>query len=244
MMKSSTALLIAAAILVFSAGAVFTRPARAQSVKDRPAFLTSWKAQSYTPSWYAGKILPARGSSIRVRFDVIAKNGRKLDLSESRIRWYINNKLIVNETRGLGIKSINFDVRDFAGRITEVRVDVLDLEKYGLDQFSPLTHIFYIPVSRPYVGIESPLSETLVAAGSQVVFKAHPFFYNASSLEGIGVRWSSEGGAISAEGNPWDGTLFVDSRTPPGFSISIGATSRRADNNLDAASNNLTLTVQ
>lgn len=231
-------------LLALAAGIARVHPVRAQSAKDRPAFLVSWKAQSYVPSWYAGKVLPARGSPVRARFDVITKNGVKLDLSESRIRWYINNKLVVNENMGLGIKSINFDIRDFAGRTTEVRVDVLDLEKYGLDQFSPLTHIFYIPVARPYVGIESSLTDTLVSPGEQVSFKAHPFFYDASLLNEIQVEWSGEGGAIRVEENPWEMTLSIDPRTPPGFFVSVRASTQSSGGNSNFASNNITLTVQ
>ena len=107
-----------------------------------PQFLASWKADSYVPSWYQGKILPSRGTPVTVSFEVI-NSGQKADLSGTAVRWYINNKLVKNETNGFGIQSISFNIPDYGGQETEVRIAIPNYRG------SELNHILRIPVKNP-----------------------------------------------------------------------------------------------
>ena len=87
---------------------------------DCAAILVSWQADSYVPSWYQGKIFPTNGSKIGVNFELL-ENGKIVNLSKIKVRWYINDKLIRNESNGLGIKSLSFTTSDYPGYETEVR---------------------------------------------------------------------------------------------------------------------------
>src|SRR3989338_8026257 len=97
-----------------------------------PQFLVSWQAQSYAPARYQGKIFPTKGTPIVISFELI-DNGKIVDLSKTAVRWYINDELVKNEDNGLGIKSLQFNLPDYAGQETEIRIAIPDYKGSQLD---------------------------------------------------------------------------------------------------------------
>ena len=89
---------------------LFFNFANAQTVTQttsRPQFMVSWQAQSYAPSWYQGKIFPTKGSRINVVFELV-DGGKIADLSKLKVRWYLNDKLVLNEKTDLALNHIFF----------------------------------------------------------------------------------------------------------------------------------------
>ena len=109
-------------ILFFLFGAVFLL--NIPTTSAAPQFWFSWQAGNYAPSWYQGKVLPIVGSPITVNFELI-DNGQIADISQNKIRWYVNDRLIINETNGLGIQSARFRIPDYAVNAVELRVSVV-----------------------------------------------------------------------------------------------------------------------
>ncbi len=201
-------------------------------------FLVSWQADSYAPSWYQGKILPTKDTNINVRFDLI-NNGKIVDLSKNKIRWYVNDKLIINENSGLGIKTFNTVISDYPGQETEIRISIFDYNGATLDK------IIRIPIVNPEVVITTPYFGNFVSVGENL-FRAIPFFFNINGdLQNLSVNWSvnnnqQEGYFI----NPWQLKLNVDSRTSAGTSLFVGIKIQNIINAIETASKNINLTVK
>ena len=75
----------------------------------RPEFLITWRASNYAPSDFAGKILPIPGSALTAALEII-DGGRIADLSQTEIRWSVNNKI---GQSGKGIKTFSFLIDQF-----------------------------------------------------------------------------------------------------------------------------------
>jgi len=150
-------------------------------------FLTSWKADGFVPAWYEGKILASRGSRISVSFELI-NNGRIVDLSNTVVRWYVNDNLVKNENNGLGIKSHSFTITDYPGNDTEVRIALPDYKGQSFNK------IIKIPVVNPEVVIESP-AFSLNNISKTAIFKANPFFFNVKTAKSLSFQWQANGQA-------------------------------------------------
>jgi len=207
MMKLAYCFLFIVAASALLWGVARTLPA---SAEVPPQFLVSWVANSYVPSWYAGKVLPTRGSEVLVRFSLIDSRGRAMNVSNLSVRWYVNNKLVANEEKGLGIDSLRFIVTDFPGRNVEVRMTVLELGEGGL----PIDKIIRIPVMHPYVGISSSLADTTMPAGSTATFTASPFFFNIQDPGDLVVQWENRGQRVTSEDDQWSLRFSTDPAIP------------------------------
>ena len=90
------------------------------SAQTRPQIVISWRAESYAPPAYSGKILPTAGSPITVSFDVI-DGGKPANLSGQIIYWYLNSDLIENRN---GVQSVTFNAPSRAPSILELRIEL------------------------------------------------------------------------------------------------------------------------
>jgi len=138
-------------------------------------FLITWKSNGFVPSAYQGKILPAKKSRVALAFEII-KAGQSINLKNSEVRWFVNNKLI---GRGVGLKKITLtvsDTNDLAVRIS--------VKGPGKDEWEKLV---VIPVARPELIIDGP---TIVEGGAKIVtFYGRPFFFNIKSLKDLTFKW-------------------------------------------------------
>lgn len=206
-----------------------------------PRFLTSWKAQSYVPGWYQGKIFPAPGTPVEVGFELI-DNGRIADLSETKVRWYLNDNLVRNEENGLGIKSLNFIAPQFGGRNVEVRIAVLN---YG-DGGGQIDEIIHIPVAKPEAVIDAPYPDRLIGVGKSS-FRAAPFFFGTKdvSADNFSFEWSIDGKKV--EGffeNQADFVLDVGSQAPAGAKLRLSVLAKNLLKELEFASGDIQLEVR
>src|SRR3989344_1231504 len=93
-------------ILTFLAGGIFFLNfpwSRPQTVTG-PHLMITWRAESYVPSDFSGKILPTANSPIVAALELILNN-KITDLSGQTIYWYANNEFMGG---GAGTRSISF----------------------------------------------------------------------------------------------------------------------------------------
>jgi hypothetical protein len=231
MMKQNLEILITAFSVLFLSFAV----AGAQTSIQ---FLTSWQAQSYAPSWYQGKILPVKGTPTEISFELI-DNGKIADLSKTKVRWYVNDKLVKNEEDGLGIKSLSIVIPDYAAQETEIKVAVVNY--LGGETFYKTVKI---PVVAPEAVIDAPYSNGEISAGSSV-FKAVPFFFNINSLNELSVEWSTseqktEGDSVS----PWSLNLNIEPKMPSDSEINLSLSIKNILEKLEFAAKSIKLRIK
>lgn len=209
-----------------------------------PQFMVSWKADSYAPSWYQGKILPSKGSRVNVGFELI-QNGKIVDLSKNRVRWYINDKLAKNETSGLGIKDFSFVVSDYGGEETEVKIAVLPCESRceGYKGGGILYKTTTIPVSNLEAVIDAPYKNRAVAYGKNSFF-AHLFFFNIGDLSKLSFEWlvNEEKANVGERRDILD--LNIGQSAIPGTDIGLRLVIKNPAEELEFAGANIKLTVK
>jgi hypothetical protein len=192
-------------------------------------FLTSWQAQSYAPFWYQGKIFPTRGTPVEISFELLNK-GKATDLSQTKIRWYVNEQLSANEDNGLGLKTLKIVIPDYAGHETNVRIAIVNY--LGGDT---LYKNIAIPVVAPETVIEAPYADRKIGFG-QSVFKAAPFFFNVKNLDNLSIDWSTGEQEVENQStNSWLLNLNIEPTTPSGAAISLSAEIKNILNELEFA---------
>lgn len=157
------------------------------NAQSSPQFFVSWKADSYVPEWYQGKILPNRQTSIKVNFDLI-DNGKIVDLSATKIRWYVDDKLRRNEKDGLGIKTLQFiPPWSIVTRDTvEARIVVVDYKGETIGK------IINIPLVKPETVIQNFNFGGELDSGTHK-FQVNPFFFNIRALNDLAFNWIVNG---------------------------------------------------
>jgi len=206
------------------------------SAQATPQFLVSWQAESYVPSWYQGKVLATKGSAIKVSFELI-DNGKIADLSKKKVRWYINDKLVQNENKGLGLKSYSFIADDYPGQDTEIRITIVDYKDEVLDK------IIVIPIVSSEAVIDAPYTNREIKSGRNSFF-AYPFFFNIKDLNKLSFEWLVDNQAAEAGDNSAILDLNVDSLAPKGFEINVKLTIKNLLDELSFASKNIETYVQ
>lgn len=203
-----------------------------------PQFFATWRAESFTPSWYAGKTYPTKGTPVRVSFELI-DSGKIADLSNTIVRWYVDDTLAKNENDGRGIKTLAFSVPDYAGQETQVRISIPSYR--GGDSLNSIVHI---PVQSPRIVIDAPYPDRQIAAGD-TAFTLVPFFFNISTLDNLTIGWSANGTASQAQGASSAAFTFrLDPKTPSGFGVTLQAAAQNILHELEIASDQIQLTVK
>lgn len=179
-------------------------------------FMTSWQTKTYTPDWYMGKAFPTYQSFITVTFELI-ENGKAVDLSKTIVRWYVDDKLFKNEMNGLGIKKLVVYNQKYGGDVTSIKIS---LPSY---KGSVLEKTIDIPVKDPEVVIDVPFFQKKISTGENTLF-AWPFYFNALTVNSLGLQWRAAGGTNQAGklGEPF--RLTVGKGTESGVKYEIGAT--------------------
>ncbi|MBI5306304.1 hypothetical protein HZB04_01840 [Candidatus Wolfebacteria bacterium] len=186
----------------------------APQTSSKPEFLISWKTNSYAPSWYQGKIFPTRGSRVEAAFELI-DNGKIVDISKNKARWYINDKLVLNEKNGLGIKNYSFRAFDYPGQDIELRIVIVD---YKEEQIGGM---IIIPIVHSEAVIDAPYAAAKIFGGAVSSFSAYPFFFNISDFSGLSFQWFVDGRLADSAGQPQKLDLNIDSKAPVGFGTNV-----------------------
>lgn len=199
-------------------------------------FLTSWQvSNSYAPSWYRGKVFPTTGSRVSVKFDFI-DNGKVADLSKNKIRWYINDNLVINEVNGLGIKNYSFIDNDYVGSDTEVRISIPDYKTGSLN------YVLTIPVVNPEIIIKAPYGGKKISVG-KAIFEAIPFFFKISNQNRLNFRWTANNQSTGDSSSQFL-NLNIDPATTKGSMFDIAVFAKNISNELEQASKNMQMIIQ
>lgn len=180
-------LLFAAACFAFIAGS------RASGQTARPEFFVTWRASSYAPPDYSGKVLPTNGSEITVSSELI-ENGKILDLAGERVLWYLDDNVI---GRGEALRSVSFIASARAGGRHEVRVQINSFRK----QSDIVSKTIDIPVARPEAVIETRLPSDAFQ-GTNVRVRGKPYFFNVGDVSELEYKWVVNGKSPTDEESP------------------------------------------
>lgn len=230
-MKIATPVKFKVFALIFCVSSAFLFSVSSAFAAEPPRFMVSWQANSYAPSWYSGKILPTKGSAIKVNFELI-DSAKIADISKKKVRWYVNDKLVQNESKGLGLKSYSFIADDYPGQETEIRITIIDYKDETLDK------IIRIPIVSPEAAIDAPYPNAEINIGANYFF-INPFFFNVRDLKNISFEWLVDNRPAESGENNQALNLSIDSSTPSGFEIDIKATVRNLLNEMEFASKNI-----
>lgn len=195
--------------------------------QTKPEFMTSWKAYSYAPPTFKGKILPTRNSKIDVAFEII-DGGRLADLSNTTVRWYVDNKL---QKSGVNLKNFTFNVSTFPGRNNQVRIVAVNYKGVNLEK-----NIF-IPVVAP---------QAVIYKSGTNNFTVLPYFFNVSDFSRFAFIWSANGNEILAtsEMEKPDQLELNSNNLPSGSRINLGVSVRNFSNELEFASYSINFLIK
>lgn len=188
--------------------------------QTEPEFLITWKANSYVPPDYQGKILPIENSVITMALELI-ENGRIADLSRNEIRWSIGDEV----QSAFGKKSFSFQIGQFNRADQRIRVEILNYRGRILEKF------IEIPLAKPEVFIQN--------LGNNA-FEAKPYFFNVNNLKQLIFSWSVNGqNAAGTVENPQILQLKINGQ--PINPIEIKLRVSNLLNEIESASANFTL---
>ncbi|OGM92666.1 hypothetical protein A2372_00460 [Candidatus Wolfebacteria bacterium RIFOXYB1_FULL_54_12] len=126
-----------------------------------------------------------------IGFELI-ENGTVVDLSGTAVRWYVDGKLLKNETNGLGIQRLTVYNKKYGGDVLGIKIAIPDHNGQALIK------LFDIPVKKPEVVMDIPYAQKKVAQGDNL-FYAWPFFFNVASPNDLNMQWMVDGNVLQAK---------------------------------------------
>lgn len=205
------------------------------NAQTAPEFIVSWKAGSFAPSDYLGKIFPTQNTPLEIGFDLVDEN-KFVNLANHTIYWFLDGKLI---KKGKGLKGINFKTtqlnNDQALRITVVNYKGNDLDK-----------TVFIPVVSPEVVINLPYPNNEAIKAGQTIFQAFAYFFNVSKLADLSFDWSVDNQKIS-EGKaarPDILKLEINTSNMPSPTLNLSVAVKNILKNFEMASDSKNLKIK
>ena len=156
--------------------------------------LISFEAKNFTPRDYIGKNLPIKNTLVEVGFELILEN-KIQDLGQSRIFWYLDEKLI---QRGNGLKQIAFRTDNPVGSPHFVRIVVNHKNR-------EYENTLIVPIVEPKIIFTTP---KFLLVGENVI-SAAPYFFNAEKIEDLNFLWF-----INAEEKSREQKLILNLKPP------------------------------
>jgi hypothetical protein len=169
--------------------------------QDKTQIIFTWEANNYFPANYAGKALPARGTTVTLAAEVI-KDGKLIDISQADFLWYLDDELV---KRGKGVKEISFRITKREGDSHFVNVIIKTGEEKEIESN------LRIPVAAPTVIVDKPYPQNLIKSGEKIMLQAIPYFFNVNFLSELNFTWFINDQSIAAAG---DNQLFLTVPVP------------------------------
>jgi hypothetical protein len=198
---------------------------------NQPQFLISWKANTYAPPDFMGKVLPTANSLITTSFELV-DGGKLADLSRQTIYWYLNDDLIENKT---GVQQVTFPAPSIAGGNVNLRVELPNYR--GND----LLKTIEIPIARPEAVIEAPLPNGLFS-GDRIQLKARPYFFNVKNSLDLTFSWETNGETPQTSEEPEVLNVVLNKDASAGTPITIDLAIRNPVNIFESATKSINLT--
>lgn len=198
---------------IFALFFLFLIPTDSIGATSEPFLYLTWKARSYAPDNYLGKIIPGANSPILVSLEAF-ENGKVVDLSRSQIKWYVNGELF-STTVGQKSFTIRTPKKPDSG-IMSIRAEVVD--KWSRIKMKTVS----IPVSPPLVVLKSNyLSRSF--GENKISVSAYPYFFGATSLSDLVFSWKVNSRPVSSAENPQIVDISFNQDAEPGSSIIVEA---------------------
>ena len=176
-----------------------------------PFLYLTWKAKSYAPDNFLGKILPGANSPILVSLEAF-ENDKVSDITGSQIKWYIDGELF---STIVGQKSftIRTDKKPTSG-VMSIRAEVVN--KWKTIKMKTVD----IPISPPLTILKSNyLSKTF--SDNKISVSATPYFFGVTSLSDLVFYWKVNGVPVDSAENPQVVDINFNKDADPGSSITV-----------------------
>ncbi|PJE58301.1 MAG: hypothetical protein COU81_01435 [Candidatus Portnoybacteria bacterium CG10_big_fil_rev_8_21_14_0_10_36_7] len=153
-----------------------------------------WSSQTLTPIDYKGRALPTKGSVITV--NALLKNN-KLTKTNYTYNWYLDNTFKKN------LSGLNKNTFEFTASKSPNLTHKVQLQLQG--QTSILaTKTINIPITSPKIILFNDYNNDLLSnlislgPGMDIMIKAMPYFFNASSKDELNYEWKLGGKSTSS----------------------------------------------
>ncbi|MBI3589248.1 MAG: hypothetical protein HY093_02440 [Candidatus Liptonbacteria bacterium] len=156
--------------------------------ESSPQFLVSWRAQTYVPADFKGKVMPTSGSPVEVGFEMISQ-GRLVNLSQNEIYWYLDDDFVKG---GVGLQGIVF--RPLGVGQHNLRIKLPDY------QGQSLTKNVVIPTVKPEAVIVAPFPQGKFT-NPKIRLKGEAYFFNVDSLGALSLNWAVNGQGAKNSGD-------------------------------------------
>ena len=197
--------------IIFFFTLILLAPAVSFGASTDPFLYLTWKAKSYTPDNFLGKILPGANSPILVSLEAF-ENGKVADISGSQIKWYIDGELF---STAVGQKSftIRTDKKPTSG-VMSIRAEVLN--KWKTIKMKTVD----IPISPPVIILKSNyLSRTF--GDNKISVSASPYFFGVIGLSDLVFSWKVNGVVVNSAENPQAVDISFNEDADPGSSVIV-----------------------
>lgn len=224
-------------VLILMAGFLWIHDSRAASA---PYFLVTWKAQSYVPSGFEGKVLPTAGSPIVVSFDLV-QDGVLVNISRETVYWYLGDTLIQS---GVGIQSVFLRAPQIIGQ-NDISIRI-QLPNYKGGNGSAAIKTLHIPSVLPEIHlIRKDKSASEFFQGNNFTLEAIPYFFNVKNLSELTFAWKANGKSVADDDSEAPNILSAALSTPaPGTSVAVEVSARNPAREFESAMKSITLTSQ
>lgn len=214
--------------LVFLAGVFWSVVIlETQAQETRPELLITWRASSYVPLGFEGRVFPSEGTPVLAALEVIDGRGRLVDLSLETIYWYLDGDLIRG---GTGIQQASFRARRGANAL---RVQLPDFPG------RMLLKTVMIPGISPEAVIGKEKAGDYISGSTRVW--AYPYFFNVADVSALEMAWTVNGQKPSNLENPEILDINLSPETPNNSNLNIGLVIKNKGGVPEAASDILRL---
>ena len=190
---------------------LFLFPTISLGATNDPFLYLTWKARSYTPDDYLGKIIPGANSPILVSLEAL-ENGKIVDLKNSTIKWYVDSELY---STGIGQKSFTIRTpKKLTSGIMKVRAEITN--RWSSIKIKTVD----IPISPPVVVLKSNyLSQSF--GDNKISVRAYPYFFGVGSLSDLVFSWKVNGLTVNSAENPQIVDVSFNKDADPGSAITV-----------------------
>lgn len=199
--------------LFFILGLAAFLPVAGLAQTAEPIPVISWKARSYAPAEFQGKPLPISNTPILASLEVFA-GGKKADISNYRIYWYLNDRLI---DRGVGLQSVSVRAPQLLnGGVVSLRAKIDDYPGFQISKN------INIPITTPGAAIKRSSAGDKFFSKT-LEFEAVPYFFNITDIPSLSFSWKVNGESVSAAENPQKLIVTINDDAASGAMLNVEA---------------------
>lgn len=221
-------------VLSFAFLALLAFPLLSSAQQTEPTFFITWRAQSYVPAGFGGKILPAPSSPVTASFELV-QNGKLVNISQETILWYLDRKLIQS---GKGLQTISFFTSDVPGFQHGLRARINNFQDKGII----VVKTIQIPVAQSEAVIAAPFHQNTFSGGSARV-TALPYFFSVQNKSELTFIWEVNGQRPVSGENP-DVLDINTGSIPPGQVLNIKLDTSKPGSLFETATKMISLIFQ